>query len=162
MEHEPPVPETEADRAQIARVQQHGWAATHVMGDGDEPPFSYTTGLNTKLGAPELIVLGLPQDSAELLFATYVRELEMGGLITSGRTYKTFLEGLSVQFLDLDPSNARLRNEFMTWTFWYYGGANVAALQLVWPDAEDRMPWEPDFDARLHAYQPLLGDAPTG
>jgi hypothetical protein len=34
-------------------------------------------------------------------------------------------------------------------------------VQLVWPDASGRLPWEPGFAAELVAQQVLLGDPPA-
>jgi hypothetical protein len=160
MVQEPPKPETDAERALLARIGERGWDAVHIASADDHPPHSYTVGIAAKLGAPELIVFGLPEPSAELLFSTYVRELKMGGLITSGRAYRTFLDGLTVQFLDLDPAEAALRQTHMPLAFWFSNGEEVPVMQLVWPDAENRMPWDPEFDSRLHAYQPVLGATP--
>lgn len=35
------------------------------------------------------------------------------------------------------------------------------ALQIVWPDDEQWLPWEKDFDSQYEAIQPLLGRPPV-
>jgi hypothetical protein len=48
-----------------------------------------------------------------------------------------------------------LASEFLRVAFHKYGD-KVQCLQLVWPDASGRMPWEAGHDAALRKLQPLL------
>ena len=41
---------------------------------------------------------------------------------------------------------------------WFHGGPRFPALQVVWPDAEGRFPWERWFSHALRDVQPLLSE----
>ncbi|RQS78788.1 DUF4262 domain-containing protein, partial [Burkholderia seminalis] len=43
-----------------AATWRHGWFCTEVLAEGDEPGFSFTTGLWVDHGFPEIIVFSLP------------------------------------------------------------------------------------------------------
>jgi len=42
---------------------------------------------------------------------------------------------------------------------WFYQSLKqpFPALQLVWPDKQNRLPWEPGYDQRFSKKQPMLG-----
>ena len=42
----------------------------------------------------------------------------------------------------------------MGWAVWYYGGADFPVLQAVYPDLENRFPWDDGFDTAFE--QPLM------
>lgn len=154
-----PAARTAADAAGLAQLDSNGWAITHLEAPGGGPPVTHTTGISERFDAAELIVFGLPEMSATALFEACAGHLALGGLLLGGRSYNSFLEGLSLHFLDVDPDHPDVRNVYMAWTFWVYGGAAVPIQQIVWPDAENRFPWVDGFDARLEPLQPLLGES---
>ena len=39
---------------------------------------------------------------------------------------------------------------------WFYGEDNFPAVQCIYPDLENRFPWEPNFDASWRERQALL------
>ncbi|WIM97239.1 DUF4262 domain-containing protein [Actinoplanes oblitus] len=139
-------------------IQQFGWAVVHVLPSDEDPPgavpFAYTVGL-TAGGHPELIIAGLPPDLGhQLLNEVAGRVHEEGARFRHGRRVADLIVDQEVVVLagsptaELWPGAALAR----------YGSGRVRLQQLVWPDPEDRFPWQPAYPAEEYR-QPLI-DAP--
>lgn len=97
-------------------------------------PVAYTVGLAQR-GGPELLVTGVERQRAEQLLLHAAQEIIRGYVPMPGDRI-TFPDGLLAEWVEVERP--------------------VAALQLVWVDAEDRWPWDPTFnDGR--GGQPILG-----
>ena len=117
-------------------IAVHGWQVTHVDGDGDEPSFSYTTGL-TADHRLELIV-----DALSPLVAHYLLN-RLAGMrnLASGTTVLGMLGAdgeFAVQLFDVPDLSD------MSITRMVYG-ACFPALAVVIPDTDGRWPWDTGF-----------------
>lgn len=126
----------------MASILTHGWGVLHVLG---MPPFSYTVGLSTTLGAPEVLVAGLPPDVAESLLNALGARIQRDGVPPLETDIVGLLEGNV-------PMRLRSRGRYTQ-----SGHCHVAAelrvqqglsqdfevLQLLFPDSEGRWPDEP-------------------
>jgi len=144
-----------ADRYSQTRqlIDTHGWAVIGVFPTcaEDGPPFSYTAGLTDK-GLPELAIYGLPPHTAGGVLNAAARYALDHGELPCGKPISGLLAGgLSVVALTMDDTD-----DLSTVRAIY--GVVLAAQQIVWPDAHNRMPWQ-DWD--LGAAQPLHGGQPT-
>ncbi|GIF06482.1 DUF4262 domain-containing protein [Actinoplanes siamensis] len=146
-------------RDQTEIIQRFGWAVVHVLPSDEDPadavPFAYTVGL-TAAARPELIIAGLPPDLAhQLLNEVAARVHEEGARFRHGRRVADLIVDQEVVVLtgaptaDLWPGAALAR----------YGRERLQLQQLVWPDPEDRFPWQEDYPA-VEYRQPLI-DAPS-
>lgn len=45
---------------------------------------------------------------------------------------------------------------FLGYAIWFYGGLRFPVLQIIWPDKEQRYPWQPQFSSAWRRAQPLL------
>jgi hypothetical protein len=136
------------------RIDQQGWAVlTHFPADDHaHASFAYTIGL-TAQGGPEVIIAGLdPTLSEHLLNDLARRVVERAQRFTAGQRISDVLDGYDAVLVEgpaagvLRPAAAYVR----------YGENVVRLLQVVWPDARGRFPWEPGCTLSLHA-QPLIG-----
>jgi hypothetical protein len=123
----------------IARV---GWMVTAVFGSEGEPEFAYTVGLAAK-GWPELIVFGLPPQTAMAVLNILAERLTDGKTVVRDEPLDYVLEGATVTVIDADRTKAdkymhaaRNRDE------------QYRAAQVVWPDPQHRMPWDEGYDKR--------------
>jgi Domain of unknown function (DUF4262) len=135
-------------------IARHGWMlqAVFPVEAGDGPPFVYTAGL-AALGHPELVVYGLPHDTGGVILNELGRRVRAGRRLVHGERLDDVVEGFQVEVLavaDNQPLGVARR----------LYGPGVRALQIVYPDAEGRWPWEDDCDGFV-ATLPLLGPRPS-
>jgi hypothetical protein len=121
-------------------IEQEGWLIQGVFPveeDGDF--FSYTVGLTTK-GLPELIVFGWPPEVAGVVLNDIARAAVAGTIkLAHGEVLTDFLDhGYKLTLCAVKDTR-----EHLTVANRFYGiDGPVRAVQLVWPDAEHRFPWE--------------------
>lgn len=116
--------------------------------------YSYTVGLSAH-DHPELLIVGLTPrlaHSALRLAASQAKATEAG--LRHGDTVSDILAGTSLCAVSVLDTRRMLP---MANALFYEPGIPVSALQLVYADAEGRMPWEPgSSDAHT-----LLGFEPS-
>jgi len=119
------------------KIDRRGWALVSVFGTAEDPtpPFTYTVGL-TAVGHPELIVYGLPPQVAGAILNRAGDRIRAGDPVMAGQR----LTGLVQGGLQLVALRAADTSALTTVRAIY--GASDDVLQLVWPDAAGRMPWE--------------------
>ena len=131
------------------KISRFGWTAYYILG-GPGPPWLYTLGLIERFGHPELITLGLSPESSHGLVSKIVRGLEDGQRLRPGRQTLHRLEGRRLAVVPVDDAHWQEPYDyFLGWLDYYEAvGRQVAreALQLVWADESDVLPWESGFD----------------
>lgn len=133
-----------------ANVTRGGWHATGVFGGGEV--FLYTTGL-TGGGHPELVIAGLPPETAHSVLAAAIGMIRDGTPLAPGADYEGIAAGFPVRFRPVDQG--RCRHPLSVTTRFY--GRQVPALQLVWPDPRGRFPGESGCDPKMAAMQDIGG-----
>lgn len=128
-------------------VDTHGWAIRHVLGDASAAPFSYTVGLTAR-GWHELLVTGLPANVADVFIRNAVHVQELSGAFRPGDCTDALTESGSVALIRVDDRRVMTAAERMLGDF--------EALQLVWPDSRDNLPWDIGYRNAPEA-QPVLG-----
>jgi len=136
-----------------AMIERHGWAVLAVFADPDTntPTFSYTVGLTAK-NKPEMIVMGMPPDNARIVLNGLARRLLAGEVKRHERLSMVLTEGYEPVLIEADTARAR---DFLRAAIHRYGD-QVQALQLVLPDAANRLPWEEGFDRNMMGTQLIL------
>ena len=142
------------EKAVLADVAEYGWHAMWIHGSEEGPRFAYSIGFYRTLRAPELIVVGLPQEVAHPILWEAYRRFERGERLGPNDSYEGFVKGYTVTFIEVSDD---ARDKYFGFANWFYKD-QFPALQLVWPAADSRWPWE---DENLDRAQPLLGPAPT-
>jgi hypothetical protein len=126
----------------LQRREQHGWFVNRIAGDALGPGFAYSFGLYEEFGHPEIIIFGLAEETMHRLINDVGKQVRSGVKYSVGDQTSDLLQGYTCAFGMVNPLQYR---ETCTWTVWFYEGDRFPALQLFWPDRQNRFPWEPDF-----------------
>ena len=143
----------------LRNIKEYGWHFTHVYGDDDGPSFSYSVGLQSSHGHPEIILLGLPQESAHGLVSLIADRAANGNPIDLSRPSDEIIQGYPCLFVEVGRAN---RQEYALSNCWLYQGSDFSMYQLVWPSKEGLFPWHPDAPESFRLSQPVLGDVGCG
>jgi len=142
-----------------ADIERVGWSVVSVFSDGEEPGFSYTIGLSRTFSHPEIIVFGIPPEAAHGMCSSIVKNtLRKGGSAIPGPLYDNIADGYGIRFIRVDSAFRDQR--MLLLKLCYDDPRKVLALQMVWPDPDNKFPWEAGFDHRYDLAQPLLGKVP--
>ena len=139
----------------LADIEKHGCHIIHVLEDEEEPPFSYSVGVQKSSGAPEVMVIGLKQPIAHFVVNEYNSRVRAGERFVAGRRYEGFLEGFKVQF---EVVTSEHFDEYLGWNKWLYRGKNFEAVQIICPTTDGVWPWEPAASEWFRQRQPILCD----
>jgi len=137
-------------------INRCGWAAQGVFAgeDGFPPGYLYTMGLSTSYGHPELCVSGLNQDVMHQLLTGAVEAIAQHKCrFVHGNTYSEVIRDYRAAALAVDPDVVSRYFLIAPRVL----GKSPEYVQLVWPDAQRRYPWEPGYDS---AQQTLFGNKP--
>ena len=141
------------ERKLRADIQQYGWHVLNVLPDDSHPPHSYSVGLFATFDHPEIVVVGLPGDTAHHLINNLAEEIKEGETFEAGARYGHVLEGYDVTFVRVAPEYYR---EYFGRALDYYGSISFSMLQMVWPDRKRFFPWDPSCAQDIRDLQPVL------
>jgi len=143
----------EHEQSFVAMIRKHGWVQTSLSAEGGHANFAYTTGFWATTGFPEIIVFSLDPKIVHDIFWDLFRDVQAGRLPpVSTRTSSVFEKSDAI----LLPCSKGRYSEYLGWNRWFYGGDGFDCLQLVWPDASGRFPWQPDVEEKFRNAQPDL------
>ncbi len=146
---------TGGDAQMRADIATYGWHVIKVLEDDEGPAFAFTIGLWQRFQHPELIVFGLPLETMHQMLNGAGAAVGAGRPYAAGQSYDDILEGYSCTFR---PVPRRHYDAYLGSAQWYYEGDDFPALQLIWPDREQRYPWAAPSDAWIRTAQPVLAD----
>jgi hypothetical protein len=140
------------DRIEHA-ISTVGWGVVTTF---DETPhgtraYGYTVGLSRTYAHPELVLAGL----APALIQDFLNDA--GAQVKAGTTFGDhsrvgrIIENGDLVARVLPPATRRQRCAVANAML---GTAGYTALQLVWPDAGGRYPWDPAYDPAMRRIQP--------
>jgi hypothetical protein len=144
-------------------IEEEGFFIMGVFPTAESPGphFSYTVGLAPD-GA-ELIMFGLDIDTMAHIFQTIVDQQKEGKTFQSGRAYPGLVEGtISLYFRSVTDEEEQVDQYMRTALRWHgkHGRTVFPVMQVIWPDAQGKFPWESGFEERFREQQPLLGWEP--
>mgnify|MGYP000288625117 CR=1 FL=1 len=154
-----PTPQDEGDRQLLFNVQTHGWHVVMVPADEETPGWCFTVGLQHNFQHPEIVVFGLPLDTAHVLLNTAGAAIQAGREFAADVRYDDFHDGYECAF---QPVRSKWHEPFLGYACWFYGEQGFRALQLSWPDRDGALPWDTPADSQLRASQPLLFESEEG
>jgi hypothetical protein len=136
----------------LDRVEKFGWEAMLVSSEDQRTSFAYTVGLRDTMGFPEIIVIGLKQEIAHGSLRRAVKAMQAGTDLSAARVREIVGE-VEVEFR---PVSQRWFRHIMCRADWYYGynENEIPALQLIYPDLDNRFQWDREFNEYFR--QPLL------
>jgi hypothetical protein len=141
---------SERDDRTISNIETFGCEVVQVRSNNAGPGWSYTLGVYDTCGQPEVITVGLREETAYFLLNEAAGRLRGGSSLAEGR-HREMVGEVGCEFRPVDPKWIK---HLMGWATWYYDGADVPVLQAVYPDRENRFPEESGFDESFR--QPLL------
>lgn len=142
------------DKKLLENIEKYDCHIIHVTDDQHGPSWSYTIGLFEVFREPEIIVVGLKTDTAQNLLNEISSRLKRGLHISHGLRQTELLANVECEFRRVED-RPELRR-VLGYASWFYGGASFPIFQCVYPDVENRFPWEESFDATWRSRQPLL------
>jgi hypothetical protein len=140
-------------------IETAGWALEPVAADPASdppmPPYAYTIGVPALVGFPEVVAFGLTPVAARGLLGLVVDACRGGTEIP-----------LDVELVGLLDNDLRCRFASVDVDVWgglfdtaqrWYRGAPFDVVQLVFPDRNGVLPYEPGYDERLRYAHPVIG-----
>jgi hypothetical protein len=140
----------EEDKCRINHVEQSGCSVVMIERSSAGPGWAFTLGVFDTCGKPEILTVGLLDETAHYLLNEAASQLRQGTELSVGR-HRDTLGDVECEFRPVEPKWVK---HLMGWAIWYYEGEPFPVLQAIYPDLENRFPGEPDFDERFE--QPLL------
>ena len=116
------------------------------------PPFTYTVGLWRMADHPELIITGLPAETAKWVLDRAVQEIREGRAISPGTTVPGLIGEYPAAAREVDA--ARLSE--LAFAADLYRGIVFRAVQVIWPDRTGKFPWDRGSPSDYRQAQPLL------
>ena len=141
-------------------VETDGWGMEAVGARADTTPptpnYAYTLGVPAAVDFPDLAVFGLTPAASKGLLGLVVDARRGGTEIPLGVELVGLLDNeLRCVFAPID---LREWGGWFTTAARWYDGADFAMVQLMYPDRNGFMPYEPGYEQRLRLAQPVLGD----
>jgi len=98
-------------------------------------------------------VFGLKTDVQAAILNHACDLMKAGEVLQTGKLYRGFLEGYSIQFIEADKDYYQ---NYVGYGGWYYGSWEFPLWQVVWPDKQQLFPCEHGFNPAWKFKQPLL------
>jgi hypothetical protein len=150
-----PLPATDPLAGHVAR---RGWGVVSVPAEGRRPAFAFTVGLWHSFSHAEASVFGRDEDEMAGWLNTVGRAVKGGRVLLPDRLGDDVLGAMEVF---PRPALASWHRHLFGAALAFYRGQPVPMLQLVWPDLDGILPWEPGCDDECLAAQPRLWDRVT-
>ena len=139
-------------------IETNGWALEPVAADSaavpPRPSYAYSIGFPDAVGFPDVAILGLTPVAANGL-ATLIADACRGGteIPLDVEVVGLLDNDLRCMFASIDTE--ALATWFATSIAWHRG-AFPSIVQLLYPDRNGFLPYEPGFDQRMRFAQPVL------
>jgi hypothetical protein len=142
------------ERKLLDDVEKYGCHIIHVREEGGLPGWSYTVGLYEIFRQPEIIIVGLKDDTAQFVLNEIADRLKTGLQIQEVLRQRELLGKV-----ECEPRRVEERPELravVEYATWFYGSDLFPVFQCIYPDLENRFPWEDSFDESWRNRQALL------
>lgn len=134
-------------------VEEYGWHVLNVFPEADSPGWSYSTGLFHTFKHPEIVIVGLPSDTAHSVINSVGDAIRAGQRFEEGTVSSEFLDGYDCIFKQVP---VEVYADHFGRAIDFYDGKVFPVLQLVYPDRKKRWPWEEGVAAGFRSAQPVL------
>lgn len=152
-------------QAIIDKLRAGGFVVQPYAADAEHPGYAHTGGLCLH-GLPELVIIGAPNllDSAKCLGTLARNALKGTAELKHGARYGGLLPGRTVHLHETRYSASAEWCDVAAFAASYFrrwGGRpelpdDIPVLQVLWSDAQGRMPWNEQFDMLEKPRQPML------
>jgi hypothetical protein len=134
-------------------IDKFGLQVIMVGSTSYSPSFAYSIGLTQTYNHPEIICFGLPNDIGHAIINDIAKIIKKGETIDTEKIYTEIFKDSRTTFIKVDKRNI---NDYFGAALNYYGDKSFSALQVVWTDRNDKLPWEENFEEEFLYKQPLL------
>ncbi len=140
-----------------ATIAAHGWIVMRIDADDQGPGFAYTIGLEDSFAHPEVILVGLRMETAQVVLNNVVANIRGGATYGAAEAYSEILKGYSVTFRSVPEYQ---HAAYLGTALRYYGERAFRALQLIYPNRDGLWPWDTEVSNAFRELQPVLADTP--
>jgi hypothetical protein len=138
----------------VENIEKYGSHVVQISLSNFVPGWSFTIGLYELLRQPEVIVIGLKPDLAISVLNEIARRMREGRFQPETRA-SDLMGNVECEFRLIERKWLR---QTMGYAVWFYGDDNFPAIQCIYPDMNNKLPWEQGFDKSWRDRQPLLFD----
>jgi uncharacterized protein DUF4262 len=150
-----PMPATDPLAGHVAR---RGWGVVSVPAEGRRPAYAFTVGLWHSFSHAEASVFGRDEDEMVGWLEVVGDEVKAGRVLLPDRVGD---DVVGVVEVFPRPALASWHRHLFGAAMTFYRGQPVPMLQLVWPDRDGVLPWEPGCAEDCLDLQPRLWDRAT-
>lgn len=135
-------------------IRSEGFAFICIGADETVPPYAYTVGITETYGCPELLIFGVGEQIANVVFHAVVDKIKNGSRFVDG--------ALLIDVLNLPCAIRAISDEvarpFALNVFARYESTpgKPSFQQVVYPDRASVFPWEQGYDEGMRPVQPEL------
>jgi hypothetical protein len=147
------------DRKLLSDVDRVGWHLVMIPEEDEAPGWAFSVGLFKSFGHPEVVVFGLPLELGGRVVNGIGAHIKAGSVFAAESEYPGILEGVLCTFR---PVDRRWYRPFIGYATWYYRDGDFPVLQCLWPDKQQRYPWDAGFKPAWLWAQPLLYETESG
>lgn len=138
-------------------IRSDGFAFICIGPDVDAPPYAYTVGLTETYGCPELLIFGVGQEIANVVFHAVVDRIKSGTRFSDG---DVLVEVLNLPCsIKVVPGEAALPFALNVATRYENSAQSPTFQQIVYPDRAGAFPWEASYDKGMRRVQTELWTA---
>ena len=130
-----PAARSESEEKVLADVADRGWHGVWIPEEGGTPGWVFSVGLLHSHGHPEIVVFGLPSETAHAMIANAVVDIEAGRAFPPHSTSDEILDGYRCAFRPVHPN---WHAPLLGTALWFYQHAAFDAVQCLWPDRDGR------------------------
>ncbi len=127
-------------------IQEYGLQIIGISATDYFPSFSYSIGLYESYQHPEIICFGLPIELAHIIINDVADLIRNGETIKPYTPYENIFKDSKAEFLLVDSKNIK---DYFNAALSYYQHNHFSALQLVWTDHNNKLPWEDNFEEKF-------------
>jgi len=137
-------------------IRTHGWSDMSIfpVKEDGTVAFNYSVGFTVR-DHPEVMVMGLDYRTMHGILGTVYEQIKSGTRFIPDTYFNFVLNKHRVAFVEV--TNIVEDTEYPMSMSRRIMGPDVKGLQLVWPDENDRFPWDPEFNPKMRDLQPLQG-----
>ena len=150
-----PAPRDYSDIEVLDHVQRCGCHIWGVRAEEDAPSYFFSVGLFANYSHPEILVFSTGTNAGAHWINAIGERASRGIQYSAGDILTDLVEGKSLHFADVP---VELYPDYLGYAMWFYGSLAepFPCLQLVWPDAAGKLPWQIGCDEEVKAEQPVL------
>lgn len=153
------VGEDDSERKVLDDIENFGWHCVHIQAEADLVEYSFTIGLFQSFKHPELIIFGLPRQTAHQVLALVADAARAHAPIDLSSPTDALLKNYSCCFAEVPRAQY---HEHMGYGRWYYMGNGFPLYQVIWPSRDGFYPWHPKATESFRVAQPVIASPADG